>query len=413
MGTIVRARVDTVATAEPAPSKGIGPSCVTALSSICGGERLLRGDASAGLTPAESVAAVVRLYNEDGVCGVGLAGIGNPSVVAVMEQLFDVVLGRTTADTELLWDLMYRLTLNYGRRGTVVHAISGIDIALWDLLGKELGQPVYNLLGGAVRDRQPAYASWLYATEDLDALAEQAAAWAAQGFTAVKQRFGHGPADGLAGIRKNVALVRTVMEAVGPDIDVMADAYMGWDLPYAIRCIRAIEDAGLTLRWVEEPLIADDIRGMAEVRRAVSTPISAGEHEATRYGFQDLLDAEAVDVLQPDVCRAGGITEGRRIWALGETLGVDVIAHIGAAHNFVLSVSSQASPLVEYIPRPGDGVIPDEDQVFWRLFDDEPVPQGGSIAPTGRPGLGVTLNEAYLAAHTVRSLERELGTPCT
>lgn len=227
MGPIVRARVDTVMTSQPPPPKGVGPSCVTALSGIEGGERLLRGDASAGLTPAESVAAVVRLCDEDGICGVGLAGIGNPSVLPVMEQLFDVILGRTTHDIEVLWDLMYRLTLNYGRRGTVVHAISGIDIAMWDLLGKQLDQPIYHLLGGAVRSRQPAYASWLYATEDLDALATEAAAWTAQGFSAVKQRFGYGPADGIAGIRKNVALVRTVVDAVGPDVDVMADAYMG------------------------------------------------------------------------------------------------------------------------------------------------------------------------------------------
>lgn len=408
MGKIVRAVLDTVGTSELPPPKGVGRSIVTPVSGIYGGEELLRGATSAGLSPAESIAAVVRLYDDDGACGVGLAGIGNPSMLPVMEQLFELVLGHTTHEIELLWDLMYRSTLNFGRRGTAVHAISGIDVALWDLLGKELDQPVYNLLGGPVRDRQPAYASWLYGTEDLDALAAEARSWAAQGFGAVKQRFAYGPADGVAGIRKNVELVRTVSEAVGPDVQVMADAYMGWDVPYAIRCIRAIEDAGIRLRWVEEPLIADDIRGMAQVRRAVSTPIAAGEHEATRYGFRELLCAEAVDVLQPDVCRAGGITEGRRIWGLGETFGVDVVAHIAAAHNFHLSISSQASPIVEYMPCPDDGVVPDEDQIFWRLFDDEPKPENGFITPTGRPGLGVTLNETYLAQNTIRSTERRL-----
>ena len=154
-----------------------------------------------------------------------------------------LVVGREPTDVELLWETMYRATLNVGRRGIVLQAISGIDIAVGDLLGKQLGQPLYNLLGGRVRPSLPAYASWLYATEDLDALAEEAAGWATQGFTAVKQRLAYGPGDGARGIRRNVELVRTVVDAVGPDVDVMADAYMGWDVGYAVRCIRAIEDA--------------------------------------------------------------------------------------------------------------------------------------------------------------------------
>ena len=113
----------------------------------------------------------------------------------------------------------------------------------------------------------------------------------------------------------------------------MADAYMSWDVGYAIRCIRAIEDAGIRLRWIEEPVIPDDVAGLARVRAAVETPIAAGEHEATRYGFRDLVEAGAVDVLQPDVNRLGGITEARRVWALGETFGLDVMPHLGFAHN--------------------------------------------------------------------------------
>ena len=247
---------------------------------------------------------------------------------------------------------MYRATLNIGRRGVVLHAISAVDIALWDLFGKQLGVPVYELLGGKLRASLPAYASWLYATEDLDALAAEAAGWAAQGFTAVKQRLPYGPLEGKAGIRRNVELVRTVVEAVGPDVDVMADAYMSWDVGYAIRCIRAFEDAGVRLRWVEEPLVPDDIPGLARVRSSVATPIAAGEHEATRYGFRHLVEAGAVDVLQPDVNRLGGITEARRVWALGETFGLDVIPHLGFAHNAHLAISSLATPLLEYMPPP-------------------------------------------------------------
>ena len=247
-----------------------------------------------------------------------------------------------------------------------------------------------------MREAMPAYASWLYATEDLDALASEASGWSQKGFRAVKQRLAYGPADGLRGLRKNVELVRTVMEAVGPDVEVMADAYMGWDLGYAIRCIHAVEDAGLRLRWIEEPLIPDDIPNLARLRSSVSTPIAAGEHEATRYGFRDLVMAGAADILQPDVNRLGGITEARRVWALGETFGLDVIPHVGAAHNMHLSITSMATPWSEYLPPPEDGAAADEDQLFWLLFPDEPRAVDGLILPPSKPGLGITLDETYL-----------------
>jgi L-alanine-DL-glutamate epimerase-like enolase superfamily enzyme len=247
-----------------------------------------------------------------------------------------------------------------------------------------------------MRPSLPAYASWLYATEDLDALAAEAAAWAAQGFGAVKQRLPNGPLEGKAGIRRNVELVRTVVDAVGPDVDVMADAYMSWDAGYAIRCIRAIEDAGIRLRWLEEPVIPDDVRGLARIRAAVDTPISAGEHEATRHGFRELVESGAVDVLQPDVNRLGGITEARRVWALGETFGLDVIPHLGFAHNAHLAIASLATPLLEYMPPPPSDDEADEDQIFWVAFPDEPRAENGRVTLSGRPGLGVTPDPAVL-----------------
>jgi L-alanine-DL-glutamate epimerase-like enolase superfamily enzyme len=391
-------QVDTVA-ARPAPHpKGVGRPLVTPLTSLARGEMLLRGESTAGLTPASTWAVVVRVSDREGRTGVGTAGLGHPAAAAVVRELCHLVVGHAPADVAYLWETMHRATLNVGGRGVVLQAISAIDIAVWDLLGQQLEQPLYNLLGGRVRDSLPAYASWLYATEDLDALAAEASAWAEKGFGAVKQRLAHGPAEGVRGIRRNVELVRTVVDAVGPDIEVMADAYMGWDVGYAVRCIRAIEDAGIRLRWLEEPLIPDDVSGLARVRRSVSTPIAAGEHAATRYGFRDLIAAEAVDVLQPDVNRLGGITEARRVWALGETFGLDVVPHIGAAHNLHLSVSSTATPWCEYLPPPADGEEPDEDQLFWRLFPDEPRPVDGMIAPNPRAGLGVSLDTSWLDA---------------
>jgi L-alanine-DL-glutamate epimerase-like enolase superfamily enzyme len=355
-----------------------------------------RGETSAGLAPARTWLVVVELEDADGVTGVGTAGFGNPAAVEILRQLERLVIGRVPTDVAQIWEVMYRSTLNIGRRGVVLHAISAIDIALWDLLGKQLGLPVHSLLGGKQRPSLPAYASWLYATEDLDALAAEAASWAGQGFTAVKQRLSNGPADGRAGISKNVALVRTVVDAVGPDVDVMADAYMSWDVGYAVRCIRAIEDEGIRLRWIEEPTIPDDVRGLARIRAAVSTPVAAGEHEATRFGFRDLVTAGAVDVLQPDVNRLGGITEARRVWALGETFGLDVVPHLGFAHNAQLAAASLATPLLEYLPPPASSDEADEDQIFWVAFPDEPRAENGRIVLPDRPGLGVSLDMSVL-----------------
>ena len=392
---VVRMQVYTVAPRpRPAP-KGRGRPVGTPLTALDGFVDA-RGTSTAGLAPGRTWLVVVELEDANGLTGIGTAGFGNPAAVELLHQLEPLVTGSAPSELGRVWETMYRATLNIGRRGVVMHAISAVDIALWDLFGKQLGVPVYELLGGKLRPSLPAYASWLYATEDLDALAAEAAGWAAQGFTAVKQRLPHGPLEEKAGIRKNVELVRTVVEAVGPDVDVMADAYMSWDAGYAIRCIRALEDAGLRLRWVEEPVIPDDVAGLARVRAAVATPIAAGEHEATRYGFRHLVEAGAVDVLQPDVNRLGGITEARRVWALGETFGLDVIPHLGFAHNAHLAIASLSTPLLEYMPPPANADEADEDQIFWVVFPDEPRADNGRLTLSGLPGLGVNLDRSVL-----------------
>jgi L-alanine-DL-glutamate epimerase-like enolase superfamily enzyme len=268
-----------------------------------------------------------------------------------------------------------------------------VDIALWDILGKATGQPVYNLLGGRTRERIRVYASRLYARNDLDRLAAEAEALRKQGFTAMKQRFGFGPRDGPEGMRKNLALIRTVRDAVGPDVELAADAYMGWDVLYAIRMIRMIEDAGLNLQWVEEPVIPDDIDGYAQIRRSVRTPISGGEHEFTRYGFRDLIRKEAVDILQPDVNRVGGITEARKIWAMAAAYNIPVIPHAGQSHNYHLVMAHLNSPIAEYFPSPAEGAPIEDDTLFWELFTGEPVASDGHVTLSGKPGLGLELNE--------------------
>ena len=215
------------------------------------------GDIFVGLRGGSAYAVLVRIFTDEGLYGIGSVGVGNGAAAYVIEEhLKPMLLGRDPFDVELLWESMYRGTLNYGRKGLVIEAISAVDIALWDIIGKATGQPVYRLLGGKTRDRIPVYASRLYARENLDLVAAEALSFVKMGFRALKQRFGYGPREGLVGMRKNVELIRTVRETVGPDIELMADAYMGWDVLYAIRMIRMIEDAGLNLKWVEEPVIA-------------------------------------------------------------------------------------------------------------------------------------------------------------
>ncbi len=377
---------------------GEGEFVTSPLQALPDGERLM-GAHFVGLRGGPVYAVLVRIRTDDGLTGVGSVGVGSGAAAYVLRQhLKPLLLNQNPFNVELLWETMFRSTLNYGRKGLVLEAISAVDIALWDILGKAANQPVYNLLGGRTRERIPVYGSRLYAHRNLDCLAAQAASLVRAGFCAVKQRFGYGPADGLPGMRRNLELVQTVRGAIGPDVELMADAYMGWDVPYAIRMIRMLEDAGMNLRWVEEPVIPDDIDGYAQIRRSVHTAISGGEHEFTRYGYRELIRKEAVDILQPDVNRVGGITEARKIWAMAAGHGLAVIPHAGQAHNYHLVISNMNSPMAEYFPHPSEGGILDDDTLFYELFDGEPRARDGYVSLSDTPGLGVTLNEDQVGA---------------
>jgi L-alanine-DL-glutamate epimerase-like enolase superfamily enzyme len=287
---------------------------------------------------------------------------------------------------------MYRNTMAFGRKGIGMTAISAVDIALWDLLGKAAKQPVYRLLGGRTKQRIPVYASRLYAT-DLETLAAEAARYKDEGYKAMKLRFGWGPTDGAEGMQHNIDLVRTVRQTVGDGIDVMADAYMGWTLDYAKRMMPLLEP--FNLRWLEEPVIPDDLRGYAELKAYRTIPIAGGEHEFTLYGFRELLEAHALDYIQFDTNRVGGISQARKISALAEAFSVPVIPHAGQMHNFHVVMASLNSPMAEFFP-PVDVEVGNE--LFWYIFDGEPKPKDGFIdLDDNVPGLGITINEERLA----------------
>ncbi len=382
---------------------GDGEFLVSPLNAVYRADEL-RGDCFVGLRGGSVYAVIVRVTTDTGLYGIGSVGVGSGAAAYVLEEhLKPIVLGCNPFDVELLWERMYRSTLNYGRKGLVLEAISAVDIAIWDILGKATHQPVYNLLGGKTRDKIAVYGSRLYAHSDLDKLANQAECLIKRGFRAVKQRFGFGPNDGLAGMHGNLELVKTVRAAIGPKAELMADAYMGWDVMYAIRMIRMIEDAGISLKWVEEPVVPDDIDGYARIRRSVSTPISGGEHEFTRYGFREMIQKEAVDILQPDVNRIGGITEARKVWALASCHGIPVIPHAGQSHNYHLIISHLNSPMAEYFPRAEEGGVLDDDTLFYELFVGEPRAEGGYVKLSDAPGLGLELNEQNIRDWAIKA----------
>ena len=256
---------------------------------------------------------VIRISTDEGITGIGevdsspelvRALVQAPSSHAVATSLRDALLGEDPLDVERLWHKMYRSLIYFGRRGIAIHAISGLDIALWDIKGKALGKPVFELLGTPHRDRVRAYASRLMpetAAEVTDAIAELRD----QGFTAVK--LGWGPLG--KDPRQDVELAAAAKSAAGDGVEIMIDAGLGYvaDAKTAIEVAREYEQ--LDIYWLEEPFEPDEYEAYAELADTVDIRVTAGEQDATWWGFRELIDRAHVDVVQPDVTRCGGITE--------------------------------------------------------------------------------------------------------
>jgi L-rhamnonate dehydratase len=335
---------------------------------------------------------VVEIFTDDGLVGIGNAALAPQATKKVIDlYLKPLLIGQNPWDLEFLWQHMYRHTMAFGRKGIGMAAISALDIAMWDILGKSAKQPVYRLLGGRTKLRIPVYASRLYSSE-LPQLAAEAKRYKDEGYKAMKLRFGWGPIDGAAGMQHNVDLVRTVRETVGDGVDVMADAYMGWTLDYAKRMLPLLEQ--FNLRWLEEPVLPDDIHGYAELKSCGRIPIAGGEHEFTLYGFRELLEADAVDYIQFDTNRVGGITQARKIAALAEAHSVPVIPHAGQMHNYHVVMASLNSPMAEYFPTVDVEV---GNELFWYIFTGEPKAKDGYVdLDENVSGLGLAINETAL-----------------
>lgn len=324
---------------------------------------------------------VVEIEAENGVTGFAVTTGGEPAAFIVEKHLARFLEGRDPAEVERIWDQMYFATQFYGRKGLVVNAISGVDLALWDLLGKLREEPVYQLLGGAVRNELQFYAT-----------GTRPDAAQALGFIGGKMPLHHGPAEGEAGLKKNLALLAEMRAKTGDDFWLMLDCWMSLDLDYATRLAHGAWEYGL--KWIEEALSPDDYWGSAALKRAVPAGllVTTGEHEATRWGFRMLLEMGCCDIIQPDVGWCGGITELIKIAALADSYGALLIPHGSSVYSYHFVITRHNSPFAEFLMMhpAANEVVP----MFHPQLLGEPVPVNGRMPVTAldRPGFGVELN---------------------
>ncbi|CAB3778749.1 L-rhamnonate dehydratase [Pararobbsia alpina] len=324
---------------------------------------------------------VVEIEASDGTVGFAVTTGGEIGAFIVEKHLVRFLEGQWVTDIEKMWDLMYFGTQFYGRKGIVLNTISCVDLALWDLLGKVRKEPVFQLLGGPVRDELQ-----FYATGARPDLAQK------MGFIGGKMPLQHGPAEGEEGLRKNLDRLADMRNRVGDDFWLMYDCWMSLDLRYATRFAHLAQESGL--KWIEEALSPDDYWGYAELRRKMPPAmwVTTGEHEATRWGFRMLLEMGCCDMIQPDVGWCGGITELIKISALADAHDALVVPHGSSVYSYHFVVTRHNSPFAEFLmmaPK-ADEIVP----MFTPLLLDEPLPVNGRMKVPDTPGFGVRLNPA-------------------
>lgn len=347
-------------------------------------------------------AMLVRITADNGHVGWGESfGPPEPNAAIIQHVLAPLVIGQDATAIAPLWERMYARTRDYGQKGLVIHAISAIDIALWDLKGRLLDTSVSRLLGGRFRERVQAYATGLYFRPRPDfreELVDEAIQHLRAGFQAMKLKIGYTPA-------KDLEHTRAIRTAIGPDIQLMVDANHAYDAATAIALGRAFEE--LHVGWFEEPVVPEDIEAYCDVSRMLDIPIAGGEAEYTRFGFKRLISHRAVDIVQPDLTIAGGFTECQRIAALASAWGVRYVPHVwGSAVGLAASLQFIAAlppatqslfplePLLEFDRTPN---------VFRDDLAKQPIVQrDGWVDIPDCPGIGVEIDDAALQEYRQR-----------
>ena len=348
-------------------------------------------------------ACIVLVSTDEGITGVGEC-FGAASVVAsvIDDYISPFISGRDPFDTGAIWaDIYHRSTLK-PQRSIFTHALSGIDIALWDIKGKALGVPVYKLLGGAFRNRAHAYATGLYrpkVDDPISALVREAVGYKEQGFFAMKLKIG------FAEPEEDIAIISAIRDAIGYELKLMVDANCAYDAGTAIQLAKKMEPYDIT--WFEEPVHPQDIEGYIDIKRHISIPVAGGECLGTRYDFIPIISRKAVDILQPDICIVGGFTEMQRIAAIADAYHLQCFPHvwgtniaIAAALQFYASLPNitgkinPPKPFFEYDRSPS----PIREMTTIEKFE---LKDSYLDIPSG-PGLGITADLDYLEANSMR-----------
>ncbi len=350
---------------------------------------------------------LVQVHTDEGIVGLGEAAAYSGHLESmealVTGELRRTIVGQDPFRVERLWQLMATRAHQRGRRGMLMMAISGIDIALWDIIGQATRTPLYRLLGG-YRDTLPAYASaGFYAQDkDTDALAEEVRGYAERGFKCVKIKVGRQPEALLNPLvnmpaaeyatvtfEEDVERVRAAREAIGPKVRLAIDANNAWTPSLALEFMREVEDQ--KVYWLEEPVATEDLDGSALLAHQLGTPVAGYETETGLPGFRDLIERHAVDIVQPDVVWTGGITECRKVAALAQAHNLPVIPHVFSSGlslianmHFIASIPNGS--WLEWDQNPN----PLRSELFEEPLD---IDSEGNVRLPERPGLGVTLNQ--------------------
>ncbi|RYE73293.1 MAG: mandelate racemase/muconate lactonizing enzyme family protein [Oxalobacteraceae bacterium] len=347
-------------------------------------------------------ALVVEIRTDNGLIGWG--DCYGPAAVnrAIIDNVLKAgLIGRDPFDVEVLWEELYNKIKDYGLTGMTISSISGIDIALWDLIGKAVKQPIHKLIGGAFRTKLQAYATGLY-FRDMNRLneeaVEEARGYVEQGFKAIKMKIG------LGSITKDIDRVAAVRDAIGPDVQLMVDANHCFNVPQAIAIGRELQK--LDIHWFEEPISPEDLDGYVEVTRKLDMAIAGGENEFTKFGFRRIIEKRAMDIVQPDVCAAGGITECKKIATLAQASSLQCVPHawgtaigLAATMHYLASLPFSPPCLVPVPP------MLEYEQTFNPFRDelsttDLTHTEGFVTVPDG-PGLGIEINRDVLERYKV------------
>lgn len=327
-----------------------------------------------------------RIQTDEGIEGLGytmlVGGFGAQSVRAYMEEsLLPLLIGEEPRDINRLWQLMYENDRGVRKKGIPMYAISAIDIGLWDILAKQMNQPVWRLLG-AHTDSIAVYGSGGFLPYSIDEIISEAEKFISLGCKHYKFKLGR-PI-----LKENITRVREVRKALGNDIEILVDANQRWDVATNIRVANQLED--YELYWYEEPVLADNIKQCAEVAKAISTPVATGENEYTRYGFRDIIDQKAASFLNPDIHRCGGFSEMIKISHLAAAYDIKIAPHLVPELSIHTLVSTPNAALVEFLAG-----SPDD------LWQNPPLIVDGMMSPPNRIGHGMEFSDEAIKRYTI------------